>query len=134
MVSLHSQKLLRACMHAKLLHLCPTACNPVRHSPPGTSVQGILQARIPEWVAVPSSRGVFPTQGWNQGLLRRLRWQAGGSVLAGEFSTAGQPGKSRGFSLFEETLLLSEAQDWNVEQCTKVAAAVQSAIQCCRVI
>ena len=73
----------------------------------------------------------FPDQGSS---LCPLRWQAGGSVLTGEFSTAGQPGKSRGFSLFEETLLLSEAQDWNVEQCTKVAAAVQSAIQCCRVI
>ena len=29
---------------------------------------GIFQARILEWVAVPSSRGFFPTQGWNSGL------------------------------------------------------------------
>ena len=36
--------------------------------------------------------------------------------------------------MFEETLFPSEAQDWNVERCTKVAAAVQSAIQFCRVI
>ena len=32
-------------------------CNPMDHSPPGTSVQGILQARILEWVAVSYSRG-----------------------------------------------------------------------------
>ena len=41
---------------------------------------------------------------------------------------------ARGFSLFEEALLVFEAQDPNVEQYTKVAAAVQNAIQCYRVI
>ena len=30
------------------------------YSPPGSSVHGILQARIVEWVAMPSSRGIFP--------------------------------------------------------------------------
>jgi len=38
-------------------------------SPPGSSVHGILQARILEWVAVPFSRGIFPTQGSNPGAL-----------------------------------------------------------------
>ena len=41
---------------------------------------------------------------------------------------------ARGFSLFEATLLVFEAQDPNVERYTKVAAAVQDAIQCYRVI
>ena len=41
---------------------------------------------------------------------------------------------ARGFSLFEEVLLVFEAQDPNVEQYTKVAAAVQNAIQCYHVI
>ena len=41
---------------------------------------------------------------------------------------------ARGFSLFEEALLVFEAPDPNVEQYTKVAAAVQNAIQCYRVI
>ena len=36
---------------------CLTLCNPMDCSPPGSSVHGILQARIPEWVAMPSSRG-----------------------------------------------------------------------------
>ena len=35
----------------------PTLCNPMDCSPPGSSVHGILQARILEWVAMPSSRG-----------------------------------------------------------------------------
>ena len=37
--------------------LCPTLCGPVDCSPPGSSVQGIFQARILEWVAISSSRG-----------------------------------------------------------------------------
>ena len=37
--------------------LCLTLCDPVDCSPPGSSVHGILQARILEWVAFPSSRG-----------------------------------------------------------------------------
>ena len=36
---------------------CPTLCNPMDYSPPGSSVHGVLQARILEWVAMPSSRG-----------------------------------------------------------------------------
>ena len=32
---------------------CPTLCDPMDCSPPGTSIHGILQARMPEWVAVP---------------------------------------------------------------------------------
>ena len=45
------------CVCAKLLQLCPTLCDPVDCSPPGSSVCGSLQARILEWVAMPSSRG-----------------------------------------------------------------------------
>ena len=37
--------------------------------PPGSSIHGILQARILEWVAISFSRGIFPTQGLNLGLL-----------------------------------------------------------------
>ena len=43
-------------MHAKSLH-CVQLCDPVDYSPPGSFVHGILQARILEWVAMPSSRG-----------------------------------------------------------------------------
>ena len=36
---------------------CPTLCDPVDCSPPGSSIHGILQARILEWVAISFSRG-----------------------------------------------------------------------------
>ena len=42
---------------AALLQSCPTLCVSTDCSPPGSSVHGILQARMLEWVAVPSSRG-----------------------------------------------------------------------------
>ena len=38
-------------------HSCPTLCDPVDCSLPGSSVHGILQARTLEWAAIPSSRG-----------------------------------------------------------------------------
>ena len=37
---------------AKSLQLCPTLCNPIDGSPPGSPVPGILQARTLEWVAI----------------------------------------------------------------------------------
>ena len=40
---------------AKSLQLCPTLCDPIDGSPPGSSVHGILQARTLEWVVISSS-------------------------------------------------------------------------------
>ena len=37
---------------AKSLQLCPTLCDPIDGSPPGSPVPGILQERILEWVAI----------------------------------------------------------------------------------
>ena len=37
---------------AKSLQLCPTLCDPIDSSPPGSAVPGILQARTLEWVAI----------------------------------------------------------------------------------
>ena len=45
------------CGHAKSLQPCLTLSNPVDNGPLGSSVHGILQARILEWVLMPSSRG-----------------------------------------------------------------------------
>ena len=41
------------------VRLFGTLCDPIDYSPPGSSVHGILQARILEWVAIPFSRGSF---------------------------------------------------------------------------
>ena len=37
---------------AKSLQSCPTLCDPIDGSPPGSPIPGILQARILEWVAI----------------------------------------------------------------------------------
>ena len=42
---------------AKSLQSCPTLCDPVDGSPPGSPVSGILQARTLEWVAISFSNG-----------------------------------------------------------------------------
>ena len=55
-------------MRAKSLLSCPILCHHMDYSPPGSSVHGILQARILEWVAMPSSRGIFLTQELNLNL------------------------------------------------------------------
>ena len=41
---------------AKSLQSCPTLCEPIDGSPPGSSVPGILQARTVEWAAISFSR------------------------------------------------------------------------------
>ena len=51
-----SCKLFRA-VKMLLAQLCRTLCDTVDCSLPGSSVQGVLQARIPEWVAISFSRG-----------------------------------------------------------------------------
>ena len=63
------------CMKVKVIaaQSCLTLCDPMDCGLPGSSVYGILQARILEWVAMPSSRGIFPTQGSNPGLLHCRR-------------------------------------------------------------
>ena len=43
---------LRVVNTAKLLQLCPTLCDPIDGSPPGSPVPGILQARTMKWVAI----------------------------------------------------------------------------------
>ena len=77
-------------MCAKSLQSCPILCNPVDCSPPGSSVQEILQARILEWVAIPSSSS--QPQGLNLYLSCLLHRQAGSLPL-------GPPGKPRSFHL-----------------------------------
>ena len=44
-------------MVSSVAQLCLPLCDPMDCSPLGSSVHRILQARIPEWVAMPSSRG-----------------------------------------------------------------------------
>ena len=57
-----------------MVQSCLTLWDPMDCSPPGSSVHGILQARVLEWVATPiSHQEIFPTQGSNPGLLH-CKW------------------------------------------------------------
>ena len=62
---------MKTCTHILVLVVqsCSTLCNPADCSSPDSSVRGILQAGILEWVVISISRGVFPTQGLNPSLL-----------------------------------------------------------------
>ena len=57
-------KILYTYVIAHLFYSCPTLCNPVDCSWLGSSVHGILQARILDWVGA-LLQGIFLTQGWN---------------------------------------------------------------------
>ena len=75
---------------AKSLQSCPTLCDPIDGSPPGSPVPGILQARILEWVAISLSNA------WN--------WKVKGKSLsrvqlwATPWTAAHQAPPSMGFS------------------------------------
>ena len=72
-------------MHTQSLQSYLALCNPMDCSLPGFSVHGILQARILEWVAMPSSRGSFcPRDRTHVSCV---------SCTADEFFTAEPPGK-----------------------------------------
>ena len=62
---------------------CPTLCDPMDCIPPGSSVHGISQVRILEWVATSFSRGSSPP-----------RDQPVSPTLAGRFFNAEPPGKA----------------------------------------
>ena len=51
--------------HSVCVQSCLTLCDPVDCSPPGSSVHGILQARILEWVAISFSGGPSPPRDWS---------------------------------------------------------------------
>ena len=60
---------------AESLHSCPTLCDTMDCSPPGSSVCGILPARMLEWITMTSSRG--SSQLRDQTHVCLLHWQAG---------------------------------------------------------
>ena len=51
----HCYHLAAAAPAVKSLQSCPTLCDPIDGSPPGSPVPGIFQARILKWVAISSS-------------------------------------------------------------------------------
>ena len=70
--NISKKQLFQGKVKVKVAQLCPTLCNPMDCSLPGSSVHGILQARILVSVAIPFCRG-SPKQGLNRGL-QHCRW------------------------------------------------------------
>ena len=60
---MHNVYILRMCVCAKLIQSCPILCDPMDCNPPGSSVHGIFQARILEWVATFPSPRDLPAPG-----------------------------------------------------------------------
>ena len=93
MVTSCSDSTLGTCVHPQLLQSGPTRCNPADWSPRGSSVHGILQARILEWVAISSSRGSSWPRDWTRVSRVFPHWQAGSlllSPLGSTFSSVAQ--------------------------------------------
>ena len=78
-------------MCAKLFQSCPVLCDPLDYSSPGFPALGILQARILEWVSMPSSKGSSRPR--DRTWVRcHLLWQAGSLPLV----PPGKPKVGRG--------------------------------------
>ena len=87
-----------ACLRANLLQSCPTLWDSMGCSPPGSSVRGISQARIWDWVAITSSRGSSWPRDWTRIFYVSCR-----------FFTTSAPGKPKA----ELTVGLFHSLDWN---------------------
>ena len=55
-------------IESEVAQSCLTVCDPMDCNLPGSSLHGILQARVLEWVAIFLLQGIFLTQGSNPGL------------------------------------------------------------------
>ena len=95
---------------AKSLQSCPTLCDPIDCSPPGSPVPGILQARILQWVAMPSSRGSS-----------KRRDQTQVSRIAGRFLTSELSGKPKNTGVGSLSLhrgkFQSQESNWGLLHC-----------------
>ena len=91
---------------------CPTLCDLMSCSPPGSSVHGIFQARILEWAAISSSRGSFlpRVQTHISCVSCTSRW------ILSHYATWEAPSKGVKLSPLTGTLLLSSADHCHVGQ------------------
>ena len=95
------------CVCTMLLQLCPTLCDPMDCSPPGSSIHGILQARTFACSGLPClPPGIFPTQGPNSCLLHL-------PALTGRFFTASATWKSPSIILICVSVLQYHSLDYS---------------------
>ena len=99
------------CVCVLVTQSCLTLCDPMDCNPPGSSVCGILQARILEWAASPFSRRSSQPRDWTQV-----------SYIVGRFLLSESPGKTCLVYIYFNSCLwfrlsLNIANDWNVFRC-----------------
>ena len=111
-------------MCAQLLQLCPALCDPVDCNPPGSSVHGILQARMLEWVVRGSSqffqervlewvpRG--SSQPREQTRVSCISCTAGGLFTAQPLGNQPSRSLTRGLSCYTTALSSQSAEDWGI--------------------
>jgi len=75
----------KAAAAAKLLQSCPTLCDPIDGSPPGSPVPGILQARTLEWVTISSPMRESEVPQSCPTLSNPMDWSLPGSSVHGIF-------------------------------------------------
>ena len=113
------------CVCVLVSQLCPTLCDPMDCSPPVSSVHGILQARILEWVAISFSRGSSPPRDWpvsllspalvggffttsttweSHGLCRQLTWAENGANFETALASYGSPSLNKLLDLPEPVI------------------------------
>ena len=114
----------------------PDSCDPMDCIPPGSSVHGIFQTRILEWVAISFSRGIFWTQESNPGLLH-CRWspalQADSlpTELRGEASICGEMTNSSFLKKRFETLELKWVSQPEIGEAENILLFKAGQKSCC---
>ena len=96
------------CVHAKSFQSCPSLCDPMDYSPPGSSVHGILQAKILEWVVMPSSRETSQPRNQIHISYISLYWQADSLPLV-------PPGAFLAARTVKNPPAIQETQGWSLD-------------------
>ena len=94
-----------ACVHAKSLQLCPTLCDPMDCSPPGSSGHGDSPGKNTGLGSCTLLQGIFLTQGLNLCLLSLLHWQSGSLPLT-------PPGKPEYCRMTQKILCINAWKSW----------------------
>ena len=93
-------------------HSCPTLCNPMDYSPPGSSVCGISQARKLEWVAISFSRD----QTWVSYIAGRYitLWATREAITLGQQGLPSSPIQRRHSAIFSPQAFSSFSHRWSL--------------------
>ena len=114
-----------------LLQWCSTLCDAMDWSPPGSSVHGILQTRILEWVVLPSSRGSSQPRDWThvclyllpcKWILYPLRHLGSPKFCITQYKMLWRFGM--GFLLFWILILIYKVKNWIACKCKLLQSSI----------